>query len=261
MVVGLLISLTASLLGVSLVLRRLSMIGDGLSHVGFGALALASLLSVAPMIVTIPTLIIAAFLLLRLTDKSHNGDSIIAIISSSALALGVIGVSVAGVNTDLNAFLFGSILSVSKSDAAVSAVLSVITFGAYILFYHQIYLTTFDPSFSKAIGIKVESYNALIALLTAFTIVVGMRILGSLLVSSLIIFPAVTAMRVCKTYFSVTLFSALEALVVFILGFIISYVFSWPTGASIVAVYIVVFLLVMVLSLIRRKTSGKTKPI
>lgn len=250
-IVGLLVSLAASLLGVSLVLRRLSMIGDGLSHVGFGALGIAALLSVSPMIVTIPILVISAFFLLKLTEKSRSGDGLIALISSSCLAIGVIAVSAAGVNTDLNAFLFGSILSVSKSDAYISAVLSLVTLLIYVLFYHQIYVTTFDPAFAKATGIKTETYNVLLSLLTAITIVVGMRILGSLLVSSLIIFPSFTAMRLCKKYFSVTLFSAVESLIAFFFGFVISYAFSLPAGASIVAVYVAFYVLACLISLIK----------
>ena len=141
LIAGLLVSLVSSLVGISLVLRRFSMIGDGLSHVGFGALGLSALLSIPPMAFTIPVIIIASFLLLRFSEKSHSGDSGIALLSSSALALGVIAVSIAGVNTDLNAFLFGSILAVSKSDAWISIILSIVTLSSYIVFYNQIYIT------------------------------------------------------------------------------------------------------------------------
>lgn len=243
LLVGLFVSLSASLLGVSLVLRRFSMIGDGLSHVGFGALGISALLSLQPMAVTIPVVVLSAFVLLRLSERSKGGDSSIALISSSALALGVVAVSVAGVNTDLNAFLFGSILSVSRTDGIIAAVISVLTLFSYLAFYHRIYAVTFDPSFAKATGINTSLYTALLSLLTALTIVVGMRILGSLLISSLIIFPAAVAMKLRKTYLSVSVTAALEAVSAFLLGFLVSYGLSLPTGASIVIIHMVFYLL------------------
>ena len=242
LVAGVLVSLTSSLIGVSLVLRRFSMLGDGLSHVGFGALGVAAVLSISPMLVTIPVVIISAVLLLHLSQKKSGGDSYIAVISSSALAIGVVAVSVAGVNTDLNAFLFGSILAVSKGDAWISIILSFVTIFSYVVFYHQIYITTFDPAFSKATGIKVERYTILLSILTAITIVIGMRILGSLLISSLIIFPAMSAMKLCKTYRGVTMIAAFESVIVFVIGFVASYMLSLPTGASIVIVHLVFYL-------------------
>ncbi len=244
LLVGILVSVSASLLGVSLVLRRFSMIGDGLSHVGFGALGVAAFLSLPPMAVTVPVVIAAAVVLLHLSSRRKGGgDSAIALISSSALAIGVIAVSAAGVNTDLNAFLFGSILSVSRSDAVVSLLISAVTLFSYSVFYHQIYATTFDPAFATATGIKTERYTALLSLLTALVIVVGMRILGSLLISSLIIFPSAVAMKLGKSYLSVSLIAAAESLIAFVLGFVSSYVFSLPTGASIVLVHLIIFAL------------------
>lgn len=257
LIAGVLVSVTSSLIGVSLVLRRFSMLGDGLSHVGFGALGVAAFLSISPMVVTIPVVIVSAFLLLHLSQKKNGGDSYIALISSSALAIGVIAVSVAGVNTDLNAFLFGSILAVSKSDAWLSIVLSVVTIFSYVFFYHQIYITTFDPAFSKATGIKVERYTTLLSILTAVTIVIGMRILGSLLISSLIIFPAMSAMKLSKTYRGVTIIAAVESVVVFIIGFLLSYMLSWPTGASIVVVHLAFYLLSVVFSFLRTKIQAR----
>lgn len=253
LVAGLLVSLTSSLIGVSLVLRRFSMIGDGLSHVGFGALGIAAFFSISPMVVTIPVVIVSAFLLLHLSEKSKGGDSYIALISSGALAIGVIAVSVAGVNTDLNAFLFGSILAVSRSDAWLSIILSILTLGAYIVFYHQIYITTFDPAFSKATGIKSERYTLLLSLFTALTIVVGMRILGSLLISSLIIFPAMSAMKLFKTYKGVTIFAAIESMVAFFVGFLLSYMLSLPTGASIVVVHLVFYIVAVLVKAIKTR--------
>ena len=254
--VGLLVSISAPLLGVSLVLRRFSMIGDGLSHVGFGALGIAAFFSISPMIVTIPVVVASAFLLLHLSSsRKLGGDSAIALLSSASLAIGVVAVSVKGVNTDLNAFLFGSILSVSKSDGIISLAVSVITLFSYIVFYHQIYATTFDAAFAKATGIKTERYTALLSLMTALVIVVGMRILGSLLISSLIIFPAAIAMKAGKTYLSVSVISAIEAMFAFLAGFIASYAFSLPTGASIVIVHAVIFVIASSVRIIAKRTK------
>ena len=207
-IVGTLVSLCAALLGVTLVLKRYSMIGDGLSHVGFGALAVAAALNLAPLEVAVPVIIIAAFLLLRLSENSKiNGDAAIAIISSTALAIGVVFVSVSGVNTDLNSYLFGSILATTTADAIMCGILALVVIVIFILFYNKIFAVTFDETFSRATGLKTGVYNTVIALLTALTIVIGMRIMGTLLISALIIFPALSSMRVCKKFKSVILCS------------------------------------------------------
>lgn len=243
LIVGILVSLCAALLGVSLVLKRYSMIGDGLSHVGFGALAVAAVMNLAPMAVAIPVVILAAFLLLRLSSNSKiKGDSAIALISTGALAIGVMAVSVSkGVNIDLNSYLFGSIVSVSGSDVVISVILTLIVLLMFVFFYTKIFAITFDESFAKATGINVNLYNMLIALLTAVTIVIGMRLMGSMLISSLIIFPALSSMRVFKSFKSVTICSAVISVVTFIIGMVISYAADTPCGASIVCVNIVAF--------------------
>lgn len=243
LIVGILVSLCAALLGVSLVLKRYSMIGDGLSHVGFGALAVAAVMNLAPMAVAIPVVILAAFLLLRLSSNSKiKGDSAIALISTGALAIGVMAVSVSkGVNIDLNSYLFGSIVSVSGSDVVISVILTLIVLLMFVFFYTKIFAITFDESFAKATGINVNLYNMLIALLTAVTIVIGMRLMGSMLISSLIIFPALSSMRVFKSFKSVTICSAVISVVTFIIGMVISYAADTPCGASIVCVNIAVF--------------------
>lgn len=243
-VVGTLVSLCAALLGVSLVLKRYSMIGDGLSHVGFGALAIATAMNMAPLAVSVPIVILAAFLLLRVSETSKiKGDAAIALISTSSLAIGVVVISMTtGMNTDVCNYMFGSILAMSKNDVNLSILLSLIVLSLFILFYHKIFVVTFDETFAKAIGIKTNRYNMLIALLTAITVVLGMRLMGVLLISSLIIFPALTSMRVCKTFQSVTLSAAMISVVCFFSGIAISYQFATPTGASIVLVNIAVFL-------------------
>lgn len=248
LIVGVLVSLCAALLGVSLVLKRYSMIGDGLSHVGFGAIAVATALNWAPMQFTIPIVILAAFLLLRISENSTiKGDSAIAVISTGALAVGILAASVTtGMNTDINSYLFGSILAMSINDVIMSIVLSLVVFVLFILFYNKIFAVTFDETFAKATGIRAEFYNMLIAFLTAVTIVLGMRMMGALLISSLIIFPALSAMRVCKHFKSVVITSAVISVICFITGLICSYFLSTPTGATVVVLNIIIFILLTV---------------
>ena len=243
LVVGVLVSLCAALLGVSLVLKRYSMIGDGLSHVGFGALAIASAFNLAPLAVAVPVVVIAAVLLLRLSRSSKlNGDAAIAMISSSALAIGVITVSLnSGMNTEVSSYMFGSVLSLSRSDAVLSVILSVAVLALFILFYPRIFAVTFDETFSRATGTKTEVFNTLLAVLTAVTVVLGMRMMGALLISSLIIFPALSAMRVCKSFRGVVLCAALISVICFVTGVTVSYFLETPTGASVVVTDLIAY--------------------
>jgi len=242
-VVGFLVSLCASLLGVSLVMKRFSMIGDGLSHVGFGSLAIATAMNAAPLTVSIPIVIAAAFVLLRITENSKiKGDAAIAMISTSSLAIGVVIISfTTGMNTDVCNYLFGSILAMSRGDVYLSIALSVVVLALFILFYNKLFAITFDETFAKSGGVKAGLYNMLIALLTALTIVLGMRMMGAMLISSLIIFPALSSMRLFKQFKSVTISSALVAIFCFFLGVVISFIYATPTGASVVIVNIIVF--------------------
>jgi len=260
LIVGLLVSLCASLLGVSLVLKRYSMIGDGLSHVGFGTLAIATVLNVAPLALSIPVVVLAAFLLLRISENGKiKGDAAIAMISAGSLAVGVMVISVTtGINTDINNYLFGSILAMSKEDVTLSIALAVVVLGLYALFYNKIFAVTFDEGFAKATGVRTGLYNMLVAFLTAITIVLGMRMMGALLISSLIIFPALTSMRICKKFKTVTICSAVVAVASFVVGMVISYTQSTPTGASVVIVNIVAFVLFWALGYVwRRVLKGK----
>ncbi len=185
--VGLLVALCASLLGVSLVLKRFSMIGDGLSHVGFGALAIASVLNIAPRYLAIPVCIAASFLLLRLSESTRiKGDAAIAMLSAGSLAVGVMVVSMTtGMNTDVYNYMFGSILSLSKEDAVLSIVLCALVLVLFVLFYPRLFAVTFDESFARATGIPTSAYNAALAVLSSVTVVLGMRMMGALLISSL----------------------------------------------------------------------------
>ena len=241
---GILIALCAALLGVSLVLKNYALIGDGLSHVGFGALAIAAAANLAPLTLAIPIVVAAAFLLLRLRGRGViRGDSAIALVSTSALALGVIVSSLCGMNTDLSAYLFGSILSMSDGDVVLSAVLCGIVLLLYIVFYHKIFSVTFDENFARATGIRTGFYDSLLAVLTAVTVVLGMRLMGTLLISSLIIFPALSAMRVCRRFHSVVAVSSVISVACVAVGLAASFSFSTPAGASVVAANAAVFLL------------------
>ena len=255
LIVGTLVALCAALLGVSLVLKRYSMIGDGLSHVGFGALSVALAMNLAPLEVSLPVVALAAFLLLRLSERSLiKGDAAIALVSSSAIAIGVIVVSLTtGMNVDVYNYMFGSILAMSEGDVILSVGVSAVVIILYVLFYNKIFAVTFDESFAKATGIKAGRYNMLIALLTALVIVVGMRMMGAMLISSLIIFPALTAMRVFRTFKNVVVCAAVVSVVCFVIGIVVSFIGSVPVGACIVVVSLAVFCIFAVLGrLVRR---------
>lgn len=258
LLVGVLVSLCASLLGTSLVMKRYSMIGDGLSHVAYGAMAIAAAANVSPLYVSIPVVIVASFFLLRLSKNSKiKGDALIAIISSAALAIGMIVVALSNISIDLNSYMFGSILALGDDDVVLSVISSSIVLTIYVLFYNKIFAVTFDESFSKATGIKVGCYNTLISLLTAVVIVVGMRLMGALLISSLIIFPSLSSMRVCKSYRGVTLMSVAISVLSFLAGIIITFYIPVPTGACIVVVNSICFAICAVIGVIKNAASKR----
>lgn len=242
---GILVSLCASLLGVSLVLKRYSMIGDGLSHVSFGALSIAIAIGWSPLAVSIPVVVLAAFFLLRITENGKlKSDAAIAMISASAMAIGIIVTSMTtGMTTDISSYMFGSILAMSPFDVRLSLVLSFVVLGLFLFCYHKVFAVTFDENFARATGVKVDVYNVLIAILTAVCIVLGMRMMGAMLISSLIIFPALTSMRVFKSFRGVVLSSGAVSMVCFAAGMTVSYTFSTPAGASVVVVNLFCFLL------------------
>lgn len=251
--VGSLVALCSALLGVSLVLKRYSMIGDGLSHVGFGAMAIAAAMNAAPLTVAIPVVIVAAILLLRISGNAKiKGDAAIALISTTSLAVGVMVISLTtGMNTDVYNYMFGSILAMSVEDVKLSLVLSVFVLILFIVFYHKIFAITFDETFARATGVKAGVYNTLIAVLTAVTIVLGMRMMGALLISSLIIFPALTSMRVCRTFKSVIINAAIVSVVCLIAGVTLSYVAATPAGASVVLANLVMMVLYTVVGAVK----------
>lgn len=263
LIVGVLVALCASLLGVTLVLKRFSYIGDGLSHTAFGALAISSVCGLTNnMILTLPVTIICAVLLLKTSqNKKINGDALIAILSVSALAMGYLLLNVFGVSAniagDVCTTLFGStsILTLSESDVWLTIVLSIIVIVFFALFYHKIFAVTFDENFAKASGTKTELYNILIATIIAVVIVVAMNLVGSLLVSALVIFPALSAMRVFKSFKAVTISSAVISVVCAFLGMMISILGGTPVGATIIIVDVICFVIFYVMGLL----VGRTK--
>lgn len=261
MVGGILVSLCASLLGVSLVLKRYSMIGDGLSHVSFGALSFAVAFGWSPLKVSIPVVVLAAFFLLRITEHGKiKSDAAIAMISAAALAVGIIVTSMTtGMTTDVSSYMFGSILAMSKTDVRFSAILSLIVLGLFLFCYNKIFAVTFDENFARATGVNVSLYNVLIAILTAVTIVLGMRMMGAMLISSLVIFPALTSMRVFKSFRGVVLSSGTLSVLCFLLGIILSYRYSTPAGASVVMVNLGAFLLFSLAGFVIRIVGKENK--
>lgn len=244
LIVGVLIALCSSLLGVTLVLKRFSFIGDGLSHVAFGAMAIAGVVGLTnKMIIVLPVTIVCAVLLLRTGQNTKiKGDASVAMLSVSSLAFGYLLMNLFASSSnlagDVCSTLFGStsILTLSKTEVWLCTVLSVVVVVFYTLFYHQIFNVTFDETFARAVGTRVDAYNLLIAVITAVIIVLAMNLVGSLLISALIIFPALSAMRIFKSFFSVTICSAVISVSCAFIGILIAILAGTPVGSTIVAV-------------------------
>ena len=249
--VGLLIALCSSLLGVTLVLKRFSFIGDGLSHVAFGAMAVAAITGLTnKMVIILPVTLLSAILLLRTGQNTKiKGDAAIAMISVGALAIGYmlmnLFTSSANVSGDVCSTLFGStsILTLKKSDVTLCVIMAVIVIAVFLLFYNKIFAVTFDESFCKASGVNANAYNLIIAMITATIIVLAMNLVGSLLISALIIFPALSAMRVFRSFRGVILCSAVISVLCAAIGIMLSILFSTPVGSTIVTADILVFLI------------------
>ena len=248
-IVGTLIALVAALLGVTLVLKRFSFIGDGLSHVAFGAMAVAAVAGITDqMLIILPVTILAAVLLLRSGRRAKvNGDAQLALISVSALAIGYLIYNLSGssnVSGDVCTTLFGStsILELTPFDLWMSVGLSAAVVIVFVLLYHKIFAVTFDETFYKATGVKTELYNLIIAVVIAVIIVLAMDLVGSLLISALVIFPALSGMRLFQSFKKVTIFSAVLSVVCALLGLLLSIWLSTPVGSTIVAVDLVAFL-------------------
>lgn len=260
LIVGVLIALCSSLLGVTLVLKRYSFIGDGLSHVAFGAIAVATVMNITNKnIFTMPVTIIAAILLLRNGQNAKiKGDAAIAMLSVGSLAVGYMLMNIfsssSNISGDVCSTLFGStsILTLSQGEVKLCVVMSVVVIVLFILFYNRIFAVTFDENFARATGVRSDRYNLLIAVMIAVIIVLGMNLVGSLMISALIIFPALSAMRLIRNFKGVVICSVVISVICALSGMLISILFSTPVGSTIVVADMAVFLLCSLVSVIRR---------
>ena len=237
LIVGVLIAIAAALIGVTIVLKRNSMIGDGLSHVAFSVFAIAAVAGFAPLWVALPVVITASFLVTYLShNKRLNGDAAIAVLSASSLAIGTIVISI-------GKDLFGSILAVSWIDLIVAAIFTFVVVLLYILFFNKIFSVTFDDDFARATGVRVRAYNAIMSAACAIVVVIGMRLLGALLISSLIVFPTLIAKRFARSFKGVVIIAVIVSVLAFVIGLILSYLLAAPTGATVVVVNLALLLL------------------
>ncbi len=252
LIAGLLIAIVAALVGVSLVLRRNAMIGDGLSHAAFGAFAVATVLGIMPLAIALPVSIMVAFLIIKFSkSRKTYGDAIIAVLSASSLAIGILVISLSkGVNIDLNSYLFGSVLAVGWNEVILCSILAFFVILLYIFLHNRIFAITFDEDFAKSMGIKTGFYDAMFAIICSVVIVLGMRLLGALLISSLIIFPTLTAMKFTRTFKSTVILAVIISVVVFVLGLIMSYLFALPTGATVTVIHLILLCVASILKMI-----------
>ncbi len=245
LLVGTLIALCCSCLGIFLVLKKLSLIGDGLAHVSFATVAIALLLSASPLLVSIPLVILASFLILKLNEHAGvHGDSAIGLVSSFSIACGVLLSSLSGgFNVDLMSYLFGSILVISNMDVTISIILSSVVIFTVFFFYNTLFAITYDEEFASVIGLNTKAMNYLISILTSITISLGIRVVGTLLISSLILFPTVAALQISQGFKSTLVISSLISISCVILGVFLSFVNNLPTGATIVLLNALAFVL------------------
>ncbi len=244
LIAGSFIGILCSTLGVFLVLRRFSLIGDGLAHATFGSVALGLLLKMSPLYVSIPVVMVCSVGILKLTERARlYGDAAIGIVSSLGIAVGIMLSSVAGgFNIDLFSYLFGSILSISETEVYIAIILSVLVILLIVFFYNELLSITFDEDSAKTSGINTRSINTLLVLLTAVTVVLSMKVVGIMLISALLIFPAVTALQIARSFKAVMLTASLSALLSVVSGIAVSFFFDVPTGATIVMINFIFFL-------------------
>lgn len=262
LIVGVLISLCCAILGVTLVLKKYSMIGDGLSHVAFGSMTIAMVLTIADMYLMLPITVLVAILLIRLTNKGKvKNDSAIAMLSVGALGLGYLIVSLfstsANISGDVCSTLFGStsILTLSTLDVWTCFGLTIFVLAFFVLFHNKIFAVTFDENFAKASGVKTAVYNNIIAVIIGVTIVLAMKLVGSLLISALIVFPAVSAIRLFKSYKWVIIFASIIGVVNSVVGILLSLLWGSPVGATIVVTSIVVYFICWLTEIIVREVK------
>ena len=245
-IVGITMSMTGALLGVSLVLKKHSMIGDGLSHVGFGTVAIAACLGIAPLAFAIPLVMISSFVIIILSNKSKVfGDSAIALFSTVALAVGYAAIELGdGVNFNVESYLYGSLLGVTKTEVILSIIIALIVIITYVFLYNRIFSITFDETFSKSTGMKTNVINIILSILISLTIVIGMKVMGALLITALIIFPTLASRQIFKSFKGVTIFSVIFSVISFIVGLITAcIVTNLPIGSSIVFINFIFFMI------------------
>ena len=258
LIAGPLTALSSALLGVGLVTGRKAMLGDGLSHVSFCAVAIALAIGVSPTVISVPAVIIAALLLLR--SGSDDGSSV-ALISGGALAVGTFVLSVvSGMNMDVSDYMFGSIFTLSFGDTVLCIICVVCVLAVYSLLYRRVFAVSFDEAFASASGIHVKRYNSIMAALTAITVVTGMKIMGVMLVTALTVFPALTALQLCKSFRSVVIFASVSSLCCFTLGIIIALSLSLPAGATVVMIYLALLIICFAVKTVRTAVqNSRTK--
>ena len=254
LVVGSLIALCCSFLGVFLVLKKLSLIGDGLAHVSFATIAIALLLSLSPLLVSVPLVILASFLIMKLNEKADvHGDAAIGLVASLAVAIGILISSIAkGFSVDLFSYLFGSILVISNLDVILSIILSVCVIFMVLFFYNDLFSITYDEEFSSVIGLNTRLLNYILSVLTSVTIVLGIRVVGTMLISSLIVFPTVSALQISKGFKSTIAISSIISVSCIIFGVFIAIILNFPPGATIVICNAICFVMCFLYRKIRK---------
>ncbi len=253
LIVGFLIAISSSFLGIFLVLRKYSMIGDGLAHVSFATVALALVLNQSPLIISIPIVSLASLLILKLSEENRiGGDAAIGLIASTSLAIGVFITSISnGFSVDLSSYLFGSILIIAQSDVYLSLVLTVLIVSLVLVFYQDLFAMTYDLDYAKVSGRQTKRLNQLLSILTAITIVLGIRVVGTMLISSLIIFPTVSALRLSKGFKSTIIWAVIIAIISVMSGILISVTLDFPTGSSIVLINALLFGLISLITMVK----------
>ena len=260
LIVGIAVAISSSSLGSFLVLKKYSMIGDGLAHVSFMAIALALVLNQSILWISLPIVTLASMVIMRLNENANiHGDAAIGLISSFSIAVGTIIISMArGFNIDIDNYLFGSILLIQNADVILAVVVAILIATIVILFYPQLFMMTFDEEFARVNKIKTKWFNYLLAALTSITIIIGIRAVGTLLISSLIIFPTIIALQITRGFKATILTSVILSIAFIIIGFIVSFAFDWPTGSTIVVINGIAFLAIYLTKNIRNLTIRRT---
>ncbi|MBQ7593578.1 MAG: metal ABC transporter permease [Synergistaceae bacterium] len=249
LIAGSLISICASILGVILVLKHYSLIGHGLSEIGFASLSISAALNISPELVSTPAVILASFVIMFVSQKYKTaGDIAIAVASSAALALGIIISSLSGNTSIMSSYLFGSVLAITQGDLIYSVVISLIVMASFVIFYNKFFLITYNEDYSRSLGINTTFYQLIISILTALIVVMGMRIMGTLLISGVIILPAVSAKVFASGFRSLVIISGVISLIAFVSGLILSFVFNLPAGAGVILANTIILIIMKVIA-------------